>query len=82
VMPTKDRQAKCFDLIELTDPVDGLPPGSHGTVTVEGIGQALVDFSWCDEGPPTGCNQVQRVPNGSMKVVEVRSFDQACRARR
>jgi nucleotide-binding universal stress UspA family protein len=81
-MARKDRQAKCFDLIELTDPVDGLPVGSRGTVTIEGIGQALVDFGWCEEDSPAGCNLIQRVPNGSMKVIESRSFHQALRARR
>jgi hypothetical protein len=81
-MTTSDRQAKCFDLVELTDPVGDLPRGSHGTVTVQGIGQAIVDFSWCDEGTPPGCTHLHRVSTESMRVLERRTFNQAIRARR
>ena len=76
----ESRKPQCFDLVELIDAVDGIPAGSLGTVIVEGIDQALVDFSWCDPGTPAGCNRTQRVSNRSMKVVESRSFDQAVRA--
>ncbi|HEY1238792.1 MAG TPA: hypothetical protein VGE91_10670 [Solirubrobacterales bacterium] len=68
---------RCFDLVELVEAVDGMLPGSRGTVIIEGIEQAVVDFSWSDQGSPDGCDRTQAVPNRSMRVVESRSFDQA-----
>ena len=66
-----------FDLIELVGSVAGYPVGSRGTVVIQGIGQAIVDFAWDDPSRRHQGSCRQCVPNNSMKVIRKRTFGAA-----
>ena len=63
-----------FDLVELVRPTAGHEVGERGTVTVEGVGRALVDFSWPD-GVQARVREpaVVSVPDRSMRIIERRA---------
>jgi hypothetical protein len=78
-----EQTPKPFDLVELTEPADGFEIGSRGTVVLQGIGQAHVDFNWCDEGPGGyGHRHCGVIPHRCMRVVRPQTFDAAFSARR
>jgi hypothetical protein len=66
-----------FDLIELVGSVADYPVGSRGTVVIQGIGQAIVDFAWEDAPRRHRGRCPQCVPNNLMKVIRKRTFDAA-----
>ena len=66
-----------FDLIELVGSVAGYPVGSRGTVVIQGLGQAIVDFAWDDAPRRHQGTCPQCIPNNSMKVTRKRTFDTA-----
>jgi hypothetical protein len=72
-MTTRRKQPvfKPFDLVELTTPIDGHQPGERATVTIEGIGQCMVDFEWPDGHRPDH-HDVVHVPFEALKLVERR----------
>jgi hypothetical protein len=78
-----NHKPKPFDLIELTAPIGGYPAGSRGTLVIEGIGHAEVNFAWNDRGPRTvGREHLLVVPTRSMKLIQSRSLDAALSAQR
>jgi hypothetical protein len=66
-----------FDLIELVGSVAGYPVGSRGTLVIQGIGQAIVDFAWDDAPRRHQGSCPQCVPHNSMKVIRKRTFGTA-----
>ena len=70
-----------FDLIELVGSVAGYPVGSRGTVVIQGLEQAIVDFAWDDAPRRHQGSCPQCVPNNSMKVIRKRTFDAAVAGR-
>jgi hypothetical protein len=66
-----------FDLIELVGSVAGYPVGSRGTLVIQGIGQAIVDFAWDDAPRRHQGSCPQCVPHNSMKVIRKRTFGAA-----
>jgi hypothetical protein len=61
-----------YDLVELSQSVEGREAGSRGTIVAEGVQKGLVDFAWIEGKRDVELQEpdLQPVPYGAMKLVE------------
>ena len=61
-----------YDVVELSQRVEGREAGSRGTIVAEGVQKGLVDFAWVEGKRDVELQEpdLQPVPYGAMKLVK------------